>query len=130
MSIAIIVAFVVVFDVIIITLVMRALASAVKPLGEEFPAVEPAPAAVRRRFQSLKIGLINLGWSVHIAIDRGYLHLRPARLVRIMGFPALSIPWSAITVVERGHGYSMIRVGTTEIVGPTWAFAPDGPPPG
>ena len=87
------------------------------------PPVEPAPDAVRRRFQSFQCGLLSMGWCVHVATDESYLHLTPALLMRIFGTKPTSIPWEAIDRVTGKGRYRTARIGRTEIKGPAWCLA-------
>ena len=40
-----------------------------RPMLADFPSREPAPDAVRRRFQSFGLGIVNMGCSIHVAAD-------------------------------------------------------------
>ncbi len=46
---------------------------------QEFPARPPRPDAVSRRFQSLRLGIMNFGFSFTVVVDEAHLHLRPVR---------------------------------------------------
>ncbi|MHC4142069.1 MAG: hypothetical protein ACYSUF_09395 [Planctomycetota bacterium] len=39
------------------------------PIHEKFPAHEPGADAVRQGFQSFKVGILNLGFSIHATVD-------------------------------------------------------------
>lgn len=114
---------VVVDGLILFVLVPRVVKAAWEPIGGRFPPVEPAPNAVRREFQSFKIGLLNLGWSVHVAVDEEHLHLFPAWLPRVWGMTAASVPWPEIT--DKGpslFGQRKVRVRQTVLIGPAWCL--------
>jgi hypothetical protein len=95
-----------------------------KRLAAAHPAVEPAPDAVRRRFQSFKMNLLNLGLSVHVAADERYLHLSPAAVIRWAGARPMSIPWESIEVL--GHGITSrsvrTRIDGITVWGPAWCL--------
>jgi len=104
---------------------------AFEPLANRFPAAEPEPDAVERRNQSFRINLVNLGWSVHVAVDSRFLHLTPASLFRRIGAKPTSIPWEELEIVRRRGRYVTAKVGSTKITGPEWCFelasvGPDG----
>ena len=67
-----------------------------RPMMNQYPPRDPAPNAVGRNFQSFRFGVINLGFSVHVAADEEHLHLRPAHFLRWCGAGPISVPWSAI----------------------------------
>jgi len=103
------------------------------PLAARFPAVPIAPDAVRRDFQSYRVGLTNLGGMVHTAVDGSHLHLLPARLGRWCGMRAASVPWEAIEPIRlRGKRQAQVKLGGETVVGPAWAlrmaFGDAGPP--
>jgi len=93
-------------------------------LADDHPAVEPAPDAVRRRFQSFEMNMLNLGLSVHVAVDDRHLHLSPASVIRWAGARPMSIPWDRIEVVGRGWTSRSVRTRIDKIVvwGPAWCF--------
>lgn len=119
----IIVAIVLIVDALIVFVaVPRVVASAWAPIAKYAP-VEPAPDAVRRNFQSFKLGLLNMGWSVHVAVDEEHLHLFPALVMRLWGMNAASVPWGEIR--DRGPALfrqRKVRIGTAEVVGPAWCL--------
>ena len=84
-----------------------------------WPPRDPAPDAIRRNFQSFSLGLINLGWSVHVAADKEFLHLRPATLVRWLGAASASIPWQAMQPLGGRRG-TAVRLGHHTMIAPRW----------
>ena len=93
------------------------------PFVTAHPAVPPAEDAVRRNFQSYKIGLMNLGYMIHTAVDEQHLHLMPAKFGRMLGMKATSIPWEAIEPVRlRGKKFADVKIGNEAIIGPAWAL--------
>ncbi len=131
-----VVVIVVLADLIFVPLVLHALVrGAWSPLVERYPAREPAADAVEKQFQSYKIGLFNLGFMIHTAVDDVCLHLFPAKFGRMLGMKAVSIPWEEITPLKRrGKKYAEVKIGTNTVLGPRWAlelaFAdhPENPP--
>lgn len=117
-----IVAMFVVMDVIIVWAIMRSCGQMLKQLAEGHPAVEPEPDAVRKQFQSFKIGMMNLGYSIHVAVDASYLHLFPSLTARWIGMPRMSIPWEAIEFKKSGWGGAVVRIGKQTVAGPKWCL--------
>ena len=114
-----------VVDLMIAGLVVRAIVGGVfSALADKHPAVDPAADAISKRFQSFSSGLANLGYSVHVAVDDQYLHLTPVKPIRALGARAASIPWSAVRPVgdKPGKKWSTVKVGMTQLKGPTWAL--------
>lgn len=119
-----VVVIVVLADLVFVPLVLYALVrGAWSPLVERYPAREPAADAVEKQFQSYKIGLFNLGFMIHTAVDDACLHLRPAKLGRMLGMKPVSIPWEEITPIRRrGKNYAEVKIGTDTMLGPRWAL--------
>ena len=94
------------------------------PLSREFPATEPGDDAVWRRYQSFRLGLLSLGYCIHVAADERYLHLVPIKPLRACGGKPASIPWDAIRIESRsGRGkWITVRVGTHTLRGPSWCL--------
>ena len=75
-----------------------------------------------RRFQSFRVGMMNLGFSVHVGKDAEHMHLRLIAPMRWFGAVDASVPWAALeTRGDRGH---RVRLGDVDVWGPTWAFEP------
>ena len=91
-----------------------------RPMLVDYPAVEPAPDAVRRNFQSFGIGIVNMGLSIHVAVDETYLHLTPFRLWRLLGASPASIPWSVMEPV--GSSGRVVRFDGRRMDGPKWCM--------
>ena len=101
-----------------------------KPMVAAYPPREPAPDAVRRRFQSTSLGIVNLGLSTHIAADATYLHLTPLGIFRPFGAVPTSIPWTALEPVGRpGHPPTgaRLRPGGYRLAAPRWVMELLGP---
>ncbi|MCP3906325.1 MAG: hypothetical protein GY715_22105 [Planctomycetes bacterium] len=99
-----------------------------RPMLAPFPPREPAPDAVRRRFQSFGLGIVNMGLSVNVAVDDECLHLMPLAIWQTLGARKASIPWSAMEPV--GASRRVVRVNGHRLDGPKWcmqlAFPPEG----
>ncbi len=93
------------------------------PLANDFPHQPVDGQAVRKRFQSFRLGMLNLGFSIHVAVDERHLHLEPAAWMRKLGARPVSIPWERIEVVKRGKGAWMTaRIGPYTLAGPAWCL--------
>jgi len=92
------------------------------PSLKSYPPVEPAPDAVRKNYQSLSLGLINMGLSIHIAVDDQYLHLTPVKLLRACHAASASIPWDALEPMG-GRKSTVVKLnGIHTITGPRWCM--------
>ncbi|MEE9128534.1 MAG: hypothetical protein V3T84_00825 [Phycisphaerales bacterium] len=120
----IIVLFIIVDILIAFSLIAASLKLLWNPLHLAYPPRTPADDAVRKQLQSFRIGLLNLSYCIHAAVDENHLHLMPATLVGWLGAKPTSIPWDAIEVLKRSQfGQSMIvRVGKRRITGPAWCL--------
>jgi hypothetical protein len=114
--------------VLIDVMVMGALAAGLKsqwgPIVRAFPGVPAAPGAVGRNFQTLRVGMFNLGQGFHIAVDDERVHLSPALMSRIFGLKAVSVPWEHVRLApgnKKGRSVHVIIAGAN-IRGPRWAF--------
>ena len=94
------------------------------PLSREFPATEPGDDAVWRRYQSFRLGLLSLGYCIHVAADERYLHLVPIKPLRAFGAAAASIPWQSIRILTHtpGDRWITVRIGTRTMKGPAWCL--------
>lgn len=96
-----------------------------RPMLGGFPPQPAALDAARRRYQSFSIGVVNMGFSIHVAVDDDFLHLEPLWIWQVLGACPVSIPWSAITpapqsaVVLFGRA---VRVNGHTLVGPKWCL--------
>ena len=91
-----------------------------RPMLKAFPPRQPAPDAVRRRFQSFGLGIVNMGFSIHVAADDEYLHLVPLAIWRSLGARPASIPWSSMKPV--GKSKRVVRVNGHRLDGPKWCM--------
>jgi hypothetical protein len=88
--------FFVVDAMVVFFIIGGAIGSCWRPLSERYPQQPIGDGAFRKNFQSVAIGSISLGFSVHMAADDDYLHWIPAKLLRIFKCKTVSIPWSSI----------------------------------
>lgn len=112
------------FDLIVVGAVFGLSAQIWNGLGKGCTFVEPRPGSVRKDFQSLRIGMFNYGGCVHIAVDEDYLHLYPARVVRVSGGRALSIPWDRVQADASRPERRMwpARINGQKVLAPGWAM--------
>jgi hypothetical protein len=94
------------------------------PIHEKFPTHEPGADAVRRGFQSFKVGILNLSFSIHATVDEHRLHLEPGAYLRWFGARTVSIPWDAMTVEKRSRSGRCVTVKADKwtIMGPAWCL--------
>lgn len=113
-------------DILVVYVIIRAMMrNSWDVLTRRFPFDQPAPDALTRRFQSFKLGILNLGWSIHVTVDAEHLHLRPAWFCRRLGMTPVSIPWDDITFLRRlGRSpYATARIAGLTMTGPMWCFS-------
>lgn len=89
------------------------------PLIANFPAIEVPRHATRKKFQSFKFGIVNMGLSIHAATDQTHLHLEPIMPLRMLGARSASIPFDAMTLSDRGRS---VQINGTTLYGPRWCF--------
>lgn len=88
-----------------------------------FPAGPPAPGAVTKRCQSFSVGLLNLGYGVHVSVDQEHLHLTPTLLCRGFGLRPVSVPWDAVQVVGAfPFGRRRALIAGVKVIGPAWCL--------
>jgi len=94
------------------------------PISEQFPARAPGAGAVRRPYQSFRVGFLNLGCSIHATADEQHLHLEPAAYLRWFKARTVSVPWEAITVEKRSRSGRWItaKIDKWTIMGPAWCL--------
>jgi hypothetical protein len=110
-------------DAAIVVLILRVTAHSWNSIASRYPASEPATDALRREFQSFRIGAINLGFSVHVIADESRLHLRPAWILRRLGGRPASIPWEEIRPLQPSPlGGRFARIAGKTITGPRWCI--------
>jgi hypothetical protein len=91
----------VIVDLAVVGAVMSlAVESTFGKLSKAFPSREYRGKVTRREFQSISSGLVNLGFSVHLATDEEFLHLEPAAFLRWCRAKPTSIPWDAVELKQ------------------------------
>lgn len=110
-------------DAMLVGTLINLARDAMRDLAKGHPPIEPEPGAVRRSFQSFRVGIVNLGLSVHVAADSSHLHLYPSRTARWVGMVPMSIPWEGIRVKasSRLMGTSAM-ISTQHVQGPRWCM--------
>lgn len=117
-----ILAAVVAFDLVVVVVVVPMMVrGALEPLHKRYPSVEPADDAVWRRRQSIGVDMVNLGLCVDLGADLDHLHIRANRLGRLLGVPAISVPWTAMDRPRIGRLSSSVRLGKSKLALPRWA---------
>lgn len=129
-QIALLVGTILLVDLMVVGALFHALSQTMRDFSARFPGVEPLPHAERRSFQSFAFGMINLGGSVHVAVDDRFLHLKPTRVARWFGMKPMSVPWDHIQILGKTtFGKKLrVRMGTEEVVGPAWCLGLAEPP--
>jgi hypothetical protein len=123
-QVLLLVGMIVLVDVVIVSAVFKFSASIWNSLGKNCGSVEPSPGAVRKDFQSIKVGVFNFGACAHIAVDEDHLHMYPAWIVRASGGHAFSIPWSLV-VPDASHPARRTwpaRINGQRVQAPAWAM--------
>jgi hypothetical protein len=115
-------------DAIIVTFVFRSIGQTVCDFARQYPPRPPLPGSVRREFQSFGFDMISLGYSLHVEVDEGAMHLSPTLFARWIKIPPCSIPWEAMSPIKTGKCMSKVRIGTVTVAGPTWALKMAGSP--
>jgi hypothetical protein len=109
---------------LVITVLGGVIGNAWRAFAKPFPERVLGIPSFRRNFQSIQLGILGLGLSIHIAIDDDGLHLIPARYLRWFGCMPASIAWECIEVVKTWKYQAKIHVGKTTIVLPRWCIEP------
>lgn len=92
------------------------------PALKPYPPIEPADDAISKNYQSISLGLVNMGLSVHISVDDSYLHLTPVKPMRACGAASASIPWDALKPMA-GRRSTVVKLGGIHtITGPRWCM--------
>lgn len=91
-------------------------------VAEDYPAIQPLPDAVCRRFQTCSMGIFNLGWSVNILADEDHLHLQPALFLRAATSRGMSIPWDDVKPEQKRTlgRYCAFRINDRRFLTPAW----------
>ena len=122
---------IVIADLCFMFIVVRAIVSSnYGPLADDFPADEILPEANFKRRQSFAFGLLNLGYSVAVAVDDRAVYLKPEPWARWMGIRPASIPRGSIIAIGRPrnrwimHEFRIERPSGSmiELRGPAWLW--------
>lgn len=115
-------------DIVVVGAVMQMAGQSLRKLCAAYPPLPRKANAVERRFQSFKVGVVSLGFSVHAAVDENALHLTPTTVARWIGMKPMSLPWGAFEKVKPVIGGVRASVAGVEIVGPKWCMELAGVP--
>lgn len=111
-------------DALLVYATLSSAAGEMQSLARRFPALPPVPGAKRREFQSFRLDLLNLSWSLHATLDATHLHLEPAWLLRQLGAVPVSIPRDRLTNAKRTLTGAKAMLGATVLRGPRWCLLP------
>lgn len=124
-QIALLVALVLAVDAVVVWVIVRGAVGGWNKLAAEHAPTVPIEPSETRRFQSFALGLINLGFCIHVTADPERLHLTPVLPMRVLGLRPLSLPWSAIELKPAGRRkrWRTARLGPgLDLHGPAWAL--------
>lgn len=121
-AIALIVAVFLAMDAIILVLIVRSVSHTFDAF-DRYPPLEPGPEAIRRNFQSISVGLVNLGFCAHLAVDATHLHFVPAALGRLFRARAFSVPLEEVRIEKPGGRFGGVATIARETVRlPRWCM--------
>lgn len=100
-AIALIIGVFLAMDAIILVLVCRSVAHTFDAF-DRYPPLPSGPGAIRRNFQSISVGLVNLGFCAHLAVDATHLHFVPAAMGRFFRARAFSVPLEEVQIAKPG----------------------------
>jgi len=122
---------IVIADLCFMFFVVRAIVSSnYGPLADDFPSDEIPPDAIYRRRQSFAFGLLNLGFSLAVALDERTVYLKPEPWARWMGIRPVSIPRETIRAIGKPRSKLMMHEfrierpsgSVIELRGPGWLW--------
>jgi len=122
LTITLLVVVFIVTDIVVVGAVMQMVGQSLKRLRAQFPPIPRNANAVERRFQSFKVGMGSLGFSIHAAVDENALHLTPTTFARWIGMKPMSLPWGAFKSVKPVMGGVSASIAGVTIVGPKWCM--------
>lgn len=93
------------------------------PMMAAFPPQTIPPDATQRSYQTFSFGSVNMALSIHVAVDREYLHLVPILPWRWLGATSASIPWSSMVPARTAN---VVKVHNWNMVGPKWCLEKAG----
>ncbi len=129
--IMLIVGFMTVMDFMIVGAILHlAVQTLFEPLSKRFPPKQMREDAVEKSFQSMKVGMMNFGMSVHVGVDDQHVHIVPAKIFRWCGAKASSVPMSEVSVKATSVDAAGCRankliegvIGGIGLRAPAWVF--------
>jgi hypothetical protein len=101
-----------------------------EPLHRQFPPREMLDGAVEKRFQSMSSGMVNMGSSMHIAVDDAHVHIAPAWVMRRLGGKPFAVPLAEVRVKSEAKLAKAKwewwpvagKFGKVEVSAPAWVF--------
>lgn len=135
MNVALIIVMVVLIDAFVIGAIFYGLIGGqFRDLARRYPARTPREGSVRRDFQSIRLGMINLGGCVHLEVDEDALHVHPTAFLRWLRAPGFSVPWDQVRSLKDRGAQILVRLGSgpgaVEMSGPRWCLELAGGGPG
>lgn len=129
-NIMLLVGIMMIMDCIVIGALLNASVQALfEPMSKRFPPKEMKGGAIEKSFQSLKVGMLNYGFSVHLGVDDAHLHVVPVRIFRWCGAKPSSVPLGEVIVKDGGslekHQEGKLidgKIGGIELKAPAWVF--------
>ncbi len=91
-------------------------------LHKRHPPQEIGTGAVRRDFQSVSKDIINMGLSVHFAVDDAFVHIMPAAVLRWCGAKASSVPVQLVREKRASARLPEITFGEVTLRAPAWVL--------
>jgi hypothetical protein len=138
-QIILLVAVILTIDGMIVGAILSAAGQSLREFSRAFPRREMLAGTRTRHFQSVRLGMSNLGGFVHVAIDGNCVHLHPSWIARKLRMETCSIPHACIEVEakklekakRRVRGLTAVRLRSIEgvrapsidVALPAWAVA-------
>lgn len=128
--IMLLVGFMLMMDMIVVGAILNvAVQTLFEPLSKRFPPQEMMADVVEKPFQTVKVGIMNFGMSVHFGVDDKHVHVVPAKLLRWCGGKPSSVPLSEVSV-DASAGVDRCRAGKLvdgviagiALQAPAWVF--------
>jgi len=109
-------------DLVVVGAIVATAVGMLRDFARAFPSKPVAPDAVRKHWQGVSIGMMNLGWSFALAADAEHLHLEPGWILRKAGVPTASVPWGAMkrTTKPGWRWWLGVKAGPHELKVPRW----------
>ena len=128
--IMLLIGFMLMMDMIVVGAILNvAVQTLFEPLSKRFPPQEMIADVAEKSFQTVKVGIMNFGMSVHFGVDNKHVHIVPAKLLRWCGGKPSSVPLSEVSFKEpslvsspRAGKLVEGRIGGIEMMAPAWVF--------